>query len=397
MGILTKAINQQGFLKTGIFGDPGSGKTTTASYLAMAISNKLGNKKPIAFFETEAGSDFLVDRFNAEGIELLRVKSHSLADLMEAVKEAEQSCSVMIVDSITHVWTELVEAKLKAMNKVREAKAKRENRSFYPLDKLEFQHWADVKREWGRWTTLFLNSKLHMIVCGRAGGIWETEKNEETNKREIQKVGTKMKAEADFGYEPSLLIEMVRVSKGAEPGSGWMHRAIVLKDRTDSINGLSFNFEKPRNGYKAGDWKQTFKPFEPVFKHLSIGGEHLTVDATRTSEGLFPRQDGESQGEHLRQRATIAIEEIEGSMVALWPGQDAGSKAMKAGIVEALFGTRSWTAVQNKKLSELEGAVRVMRKIEAQIKSLDMPLGSVEELKQLVETVREPTSETVTQ
>lgn len=395
MGILTKAVNQQSFLKAGIFGDPGSGKTTTASYLAMAISHKLGNKKPIAFFETEAGSDFLVERFDAEKIELLRVKSHSLADLMEAVKEAEQSCSVLIVDSITHVWNELVEAKLKATNRAREAKAKRENRTYYPLEKLEFQHWADVKREWGRWTTLFLNSKLHVIVCGRAGGIWETEKNEETNKREIQKVGTKMKAEADFGYEPSLLIEMVRVPKGNEAGSGWQHRAHVLKDRTDTINGLAFSFEKSRSGYKAGDWQRTFKPFDPVIAHLNLGGEHLTVDATRTSEKLFPGQDGESQGEYLRQRAVIAVEELEGSMVALWPGRDAASNAMKGAVIEALFGTRSWTAVQHKKLSELEAAVRVMKKIEAQIKSLDTPLNTVEELKRIVDMSKEP--ETVTQ
>lgn len=387
MGILKKAMNEQAYLKAGIFGDPGTGKTTTASYLALAIAQKLGSKKPVAFFETEAGSDFMIERFNTEGVELLRVKSHSVADLIEAVKEAESACSCMIVDSITHVWDEVMNAKLKQLNRARKEQGKG------PIYKLEFQHHADIKRVWKEWLDLYLNAKLHMLVCGRAGDIWQWEKDEETGKKELQSIGTRMKAEKNFGYEPSLLIEMSRIEKGA--GKGWKHRATVLKDRTDTINGLQFDFEKPRKEFQAGDWKFTFKPFEPVFKHLNIGGEHKTVDTTRNSEGLFPGQDGESQGERLRQRAQIALEEIEASMVAIWPGRDAGSSAMKAGILEALFGTRSWTAVQTKKLTELEAAARVIQKFEVEMKKRVEPLASIEELKQVVESVRDP--ETVTQ
>lgn len=372
MGILKKAVNEQAFLKAGIFGNAGSGKTTTASYLAMAISHQYGNKKPIAFFETEAGSDFMVRKFAAEGIELLRVKSHSLADLLEAAKEAEQSCSCLVVDSVSHIWEDLCKAKLAAVNKARAKK------NLYPIEKLEFQHWADVKSQWAAWTSLYLNSKMHIIVCGRAGGVWEFERNEETGKNELQKVGTKMKAEGEFGYEPSLLVEMERIAKGGDAGSGWKHCAWVLKDRTDTINGLRFEFEKPRKEYKAGDWKQTYKPFEPVFKSLNIGGDHATFDTTRTSEALFPTAEGESRGVDRARQVQIALEEIEGSLVALWPGQDKDSKSAKAVVLDTLFGTRSWTAVESKSLEELQAASKKLRGLEALNKAV--PFQSMDEV-----------------
>lgn len=384
MGILKEAKNEQAFLKAGLFGNAGSGKTTTASYLAMGIANAFGNKKPVAFFETEAGSDFLVDRFRQEGITLLRVKSHALADLIEAVKEAKEACSCMIVDSITHVWNEVCEAKLRAVNSARERKAKNENRKFYPIEKLEFQHWADVKREWAKWTELFLNTNLHIIVCGRAGGTWEFETNEDTGKKELQKTGTKMKAEGEFGYEPSLLIEMERVQKGATPGSGWLHRAHVLKDRTDTINGLTLNFEKPKGGYKTGDWKRTLKPFEPVFKSLNIGGQQHTFDSSRTSEELFPGNEGESDAARRAKRVEIALEEMQGILTAIWPGQDATSKQAKGTTIEGIFGCHSWAAVAARSLEELERGVKIMLKLKANLQARQEPLESLDALKEQI-------------
>lgn len=378
MGLLQKAKNEQAYLKCGIFGEAGSGKTTTASYLAMAISNALGNKKPVAFFETEAGSDFLIPKFEAEGIELLRMKSHSLADLLTAADEAESQCSCLIVDSISHVWEELCRAKLDAINKFRAKK------NLYKLEKLEFQHWADVKRTWATWTAKYLNSKLHIIVCGRAGGVWQFDTNDETGKKELQKVGSKMKAEGEFGYEPSLLIEMERVAKGGVAGSGWKHCAYVLKDRTDTINGLKFEFEKPRAKYKVGDWAQTFKAFKPAIDCLNIGGEQRTIDQARTSESLFPGSEGESGGQMRAKQVDIALEEIEESIKLLWPGSDAASKQTKIMLLEALFETRSWTAVQSKSLEDLQRAVKILKELEIILKDPGTEISGPEAIKELV-------------
>lgn len=347
MTLLRKAVNEQAFLKAGLLGFPGSGKTYTATHLAIGMSHRLGDKKPVAFFDTETGSDFLIPRFEIEGIELLRVKSQAFRDLVEVGKEAEASCSVLIVDSITHIWRELCDAYQKRVKRTR----------------LEFKDWAIIKSEWQQWTNLYLNSKLHVIVCGRAGYEWDFEETD-GGKKELHKVGTKMKVEGEFGFEPSLLIEMERVSKGPEAGAGWIHRAHVLKDRTDTINGQAFDFTKPRKTYKKGDWVGAFKPFEPVFNSLNLGGEHVGVDAERNSETLFDA-NGDNSAARRAKRAAIATEEIQGTLVALWPGQDAASKRVKQAVIETLFDTRSWTAVESKSVEALEDGLKILRAYEA--------------------------------
>lgn len=372
MGILRKAVNEQAYLKAGILGFPGSGKTYTASHLAIAISKSaMGTGKPVAFFDTETGSDFLIKRFEAEGVELLVAKSQAFKDLLDVGKEAQGSCSVLIVDSITHVWRELCEAY---------RRRKRVNR-------LEFQHWAEIKNEWAAWTSLYLNSKLHIFVCGRAGYEYDTEVDEETGKKTITKAGTKMRVEGEFGYEPSLLIEMERVSKGPEPGAGYWHRAHINKDRTDTINGRAFDFAKPSETYRVGDWQATLAPFQPVFDSLNLGGAHLGVDDTRTSDDMFTDEGGS----HAR-RATkvrIALETIETTITMLWPGQDQKSKAIKLAAIEAVFGVRSWTAVEKMPLETLENGVAFLREIEAAVKLRTDGLASADELAALAQMIQD--------
>lgn len=375
MSLLKKAVNEQAFLKAGLLGFPGSGKTYTASHLAIGIAKSVaGANKPVAFFDTETGSDFLIKRFEVEGVELMVAKSQAFRDLLTVGQEAQSACSVLIVDSITHVWRELCEAY---------RRRKRVNR-------LEFQHWAEIKQEWSAWTTFYLNSRLHIFVLGRAGYEYDYEQNENTGKKELVKSGTKMRVEGEFGFEPSLLVEMERVSKGAEAGSGYYHRAHILKDRTDTINGRAFDFEKPADTYRPGDWAATLTPFQPVFDALNLGGTHVGVDASRTSDEMFESDNGS-----LARRATkvrIALETVETTLVILWPGQDQKSKALKLAAVEAVFGERSWLAVEKKSLEALEAGVALLRGVETAVKQRaenGAAISTPDELHALTQMVRE--------
>lgn len=375
MSLLKKAVNEQAFLKAGLLGFPGSGKTYTASHLAIGIAKSVaGANKPVAFFDTETGSDFLIKRFEIEGVELMVAKSQAFRDLLTVGQEAQGACSVLIVDSITHVWRELCEAY---------RRRKRVNR-------LEFQHWAEIKQEWSAWTTFYLNSRLHIFVLGRAGYEYDYEENENTGKKELVKSGTKMRVEGEFGFEPSLLVEMERVNKGSEAGAGYYHRAHILKDRTDTINGRAFDFEKPADTYRPGDWAATLTPFQPVFDALNLGGTHVGVDATRTSDEMFESDNGS-----LARRATkvrIALETVETTLVMLWPGQDQKSKALKLAAVEAVFGERSWLAVEKKSLEALEAGVALLRGMEVIIKQRvenGAAVATPEELQALTQMVRE--------
>ena len=361
MGLLVAAKNEQAFLKAGLLGFPGSGKSYTTSMLAIGIAKGIANGKPVAWFDTETGSDFLIPKFDAEGVPLLRLKSSAFADLMEVGKEAESACSVLIVDSITHVWRELVDAYQRKRN----------------IRRMEFQHWGDVKREWARWTSFFLNSRLHILVCGRAGYEYDNEIDED-GKKSLVKAGTKMKVESEFGFEPSLVIEMERVARDEDPnaaktgkakraiGGAWMHRAHVLKDRTDTLNGEYFDFGKLTEQYQPGDYAQVFRVFAPVFAVMNIGGAHVGLDTSRTSDEVFDAH-GESQARARVTRLKVALETIEQTIVLLWPGQDAKTKQIKVAALEAVFGTRSWTAVEKSSVEDLERGVEMLQRIEAAI------------------------------
>lgn len=48
------------------------------------------------------------------------------------------------------------------------------------------------------------------------------------------------------------------------------------------------------------------------------------------------------------------LEEIEGYLVSVWPGQGAQEKKNKTDALESAFGTRSWTAVEQMQPEQLE-------------------------------------------
>src|SRR6266478_112403 len=92
MSLLTEAtMNQQGSAKMAWFGPQGSGKTMAATQVAIGLAHTFHKDAPVAFFDTEKGSDFAKPIFDAEGIKMLRIKSRAFSDLLDAAKEAEQA------------------------------------------------------------------------------------------------------------------------------------------------------------------------------------------------------------------------------------------------------------------------------------------------------------------
>lgn len=335
MSLLKPAVNQTAFLKAGIMGFAGSGKTYTAADMAIGLSKTVGDGKPVAFFDTETGSDFLIPRFKENGIELLVAKTRSFADLLTFMREAEGQCSVAVIDSITHVWQEIMQSYT--------TKLRRRNG-------LLFQDWNVVKTEWRGFTDLYLNSKMHVLLCGRAGFEYDYEQDE-AGKKELIKTGTKMKAESEMGYEPSLLLEMERVNADErhERGKrgGWIHRCYVLKDRTTRMNGDVID-------------NPTYASFKPVIDFLNIGGEHVGVDSTRSSVDLFETPESFA---NRKKRVEITLELIKDALVE---GQISGTsreaKEQQVKHLKSAFHTSSWTAIEGMKLEELEIGLKHLRR-----------------------------------
>jgi hypothetical protein len=325
--LLKKAKNEMAFAKLGMYGFEGSGKTYTASQFMIGLYGYLKEKKPCAFIDTETGSDFVLPLFKKAGIELLVAKTRSFKDLLDIIDEAEKECYGLIIDSLTHVWRDLMESYMKKLNR----------------RKLYFQDWNQIKPEWHRYSDKFVNSKLHVVACGRAGYNWDYFEAEDGSK-ELEKTSTKMKAEGEFTFEPSLVIEMERVpiveegkdKKGKttrkyKVGAGWYRRAHVLKDRFDIIDGEQFD-------------NPTFSDFEPFVKNLNLGGEHLGVEAERDSQELFEK-DGSTEWSEKKKEVKIVLEEIEAELIARYPGHSGKDKVAKIALINHVFGTKSWTAV----------------------------------------------------
>ena len=176
--------------------------------------------------------------------------------------EAEKECDVLIIDSISQFHDELMDSYLKKNQ----------------LTRLRLKDWQPIKAAWREFTSKFVQSKLHVIICGRSGDVWEEKADPEDGAVELKKVGTKMRAEREISYEPSLLVEMEAVFETSRVGSNMIRRAFVKKDRFDVIDGKFFD-------------NPTLDAFMPHICLLNIGGEHKALEDGPRFQDMFDRTD----------------------------------------------------------------------------------------------------------
>lgn len=359
MSLLQVITDKPGYLKATLQGPQGSGKTRTAVELAAVAHKHFGSKKPIAFFDTETGSDYVAHLIrDYTGMESLRVKTRAFADLSETLREClEGAADVLIVDSITHVWRELQDGYMKKVNAGRR----------YQKTRMDIQDIMAVKKLWEPWPDTFLQSPLHIVVCGREGAEWGTQEDEESGKRELVQTGKKMKVESEFGYEASLMIAMsaeqvpasiVKIKGGKGKTEKRPRRlvnvATILKDRFDTMNGQAF--EMPTG--------ETFLPF---LRRLTPGN-HGQTDMSVKSDGQLPELDDNGWNREKRRRVELA-EEIQGELLAAYPGQSAAEKRAKGELVKSAFGTYSWAKVEGLPSEQLTRGLEVIRGAIAEAKA----------------------------
>lgn len=335
MTIFKKAESTTAYLKAGFLGFAGSGKTTTATETAIGLVKMLRERglqegaRPVFFLDTETGADYVKRRFDQEGIELFTAKTRAFIDLIPAVKEAEKGGAALIIDSITHFWREFTEAY-----------ARKKNRT-----QLQFADWNYLKTEWGKFTDAYINSSCHILLCGRAGYEYDFFEDQD-GKKQLEKTGIKMKAEAEMGYEPSLLVLMER-SMDMESKKVF-REGHVIKERFGVIDGKTFQNPK-------------FADFLPHIELLNLGGVQLGVDTSRSSESSI--DDSPDSWPHEKRQREIWCEEIEGLLVKHFPSQSAEHKQQKAGMIEKVFNTRSWTRVQGMRSEQIKEGYEQMKAI----------------------------------
>ena len=355
--LLQPAVYTSRPMKAGLFGPPGSGKSTTAALIAIGLSRQFHNHAPVAMFDTEDQSDFLIPLFQAEGVPLQVVKSRAFVDLQESVREAEASCCAFICDSYSHVPRELEDA-LK-------------EKTGYVGRKLPWHHREQFFAVWESWIIQMRESPLHMFLNGRLSFDWDDVEDNDGETQKV-KVGTTMMGDSQAGYEPDLLIEMDAIrdslvrTKTTQTKRGQMkHAAVIRKDRWRALHGKTIVWPD-LNDYTKGDYEAVYKAFASHIEQLHLGHSRMATQssARRRSSDLFTAPRGESAFAERTRRVTIAVEEIKGALNALWPGRTDEEKRLRDIVQETLFSTRSWTKVEMMLPEVLDSAVATMHLFE---------------------------------
>lgn len=340
-----------------IFGPGGSGKTITAMLLATGLSKERHNSAPIALIDPEGIEEFVRPICEAEGIPLIVEPTHAFVDMRDALKAAEDAgCCAFVVDHYDGIHRELTEAQKRKLN--------------LGGHRLPYQHREDLIRLWDDWVRLFRASPLHCVFTGRLAWEWGDDEDESGDPIKV-KLAPKARGDADATYEPNLLIEMERIDtfvrhKASRSRKGAIkHVARVLKDRRMVLNGLSFSWDD-LNGYQAGDYQKVWTALSPHFVATPPAGPRLLhrTGAPRGSDALFSAPAGESSLAERTRRVTIAIEEIQGALTAVWSGSTNEEKRFKSIVLETMFQTRSWTKIETFLPERLESAVAMMKLFE---------------------------------
>lgn len=331
MDLFKKADMGHSHLKMGLMGLAGSGKTYTAASICIGLVGYMKErgvkaKNQVAFIDTENGAAWVTPRFKAAGIDLMVARTRALTDLRDGIRWAAANADALIIDSITHFWTIFCDEYATKKNRRRG---------------LEFSDWRAVKQDWREnFTDLYLNSPLHIVMCGRQGYEYDMQVND-AGKKELVKTGVKMKAEGETGFEPSLLVQMEQEQTLKDGSVESIDRlAYILKDRSTFLDGKVLK-------------NPSFKDFLPHIKTLDIGGAGVQVDTTRDNSGLIST-DSAPDWERIKAQKEICLEEIGEEIKKLHPGATEQAKTARADFIESIFGTRSWRAVEEMKLDELK-------------------------------------------
>lgn len=333
-----KLENNRPFLKMALEGFAGDGKTFTAVETAIGVHKLIKSEKPIAMFDTERALKALKWKFDQNNIEaIIEDEERSLQSLYNSIKWCEDgNADILIIDSITHVWEEFLKAYLNRPGK--DGKELKRNR-------LEFQDWGVLKPTWKElFSNPFVMAKCHIIFTGRAGYEYTDERNEETGKREIFKSGIKMKAETETAFEPDILVLMQKRQDLISDEKSIWREAMVVKDRTTQIDGMTFK-------------NPTFENFYPAIKVLLDG------TLREANGGIVPDTfyEFETKYSEAAKNREVYIAEIEGCFELMGLGTGAEDKQKKVWIMDQIFKVKSIESIGKKNNTSIREGLEVLK------------------------------------
>jgi ABC-type oligopeptide transport system ATPase subunit len=231
-----KATRKTVWLKLGLTGASGSGKTTGALKVARGL---VGEEGKIALIDTENGSASLysdITEFDVCNLE----PPFEDKKFSEAIKfAAAEGYDAVIIDSASHFWEAVLDYKDK-------------------LDKRggnSFTNWKEAGDRFKDVLGAVLQSQIHVILCLRSKMEHVMEKDDR-GKNQIKKVGMAPIMRDGIEYEFTVVFDL-----------DMNHNAASSKDRTRLFDGRFFQLTeevgKQLNEWRQGDGAQVAAP-KPV-------------------------------------------------------------------------------------------------------------------------------------
>lgn len=275
MNPFKKATRTARKLRLAVFGPSGSGKT----YTALRIAHGIGGS--IALIDTEnsaniySGADSPFPDWDIAPLEQPTIDN--LLTYMEAAKDYK----VLIIDSFSHAWDEL-------LNEVsRIAKARYQGNTHAA--------WKDGNPKQEKLIKAILNYPGHLIVCMRSATEWVIEKDERTGKVKPQRVGLAPKQGKGIEYEFDMLIEL-------NPD----HFGNVIKSRFDKWQDAVIEKPGEEFGRELIQWLQDAPepnaetaPPAPQDKSQSTQPANSGIDAVLDAAEKWASMDSDQQREWL--------------------------------------------------------------------------------------------------
>lgn len=209
-----KAKREKAKARICLMGASGGGKTLSALYLAYGIT---GDWNKIAVLDSERRRALLYANRTDLGVgEFLHSDlepPYTVERYVEGMREAEEIVGedgVLIVDSGSHAW--------KGTGGVLDAKENIANQR----GKTDFSAWNDAGKIQNNFIDTIMDLKCHVIVTLRSKTEYVQEKDPETGKSSVRKVGLAPVQRDDFEYEFMLVMDIDKET----------HEASIVKDNT---------------------------------------------------------------------------------------------------------------------------------------------------------------------
>lgn len=212
------------WLKIGIEGRAGAGKTFSAFSLARGLCEREGaSDRPVYILATEDGPEFQGHRLAVPPRILktpkIRAEFRGHGDgpsdweilRRGAAIVRRELPPVFIVDSFTHCWDAFQKD-----SGVTETKSARD--------------WAEPKKKLREFFRFMAELPVHVIILMRSANEYEEQVNPRTGQKQMVKVGDKAKTEGSLFHDLSLILE----ARSPAPGE---YETLVKRDRSDHYNG----------------------------------------------------------------------------------------------------------------------------------------------------------------